>query len=80
MVVPETIQEVHEVITIFVILLRYSFVVLTFVLKCKSNDKNKHVLKSRGITLQTNVCLVKAMVYPEVTYRCESWTIKKDEH
>ena len=36
--VPETIQEVHEVITIFVILLRYSFVVLTFVLKCKSND------------------------------------------
>ena len=34
------------------------------------------ILKSRGITLQTNVCLVKAMVYPEVTYRCESWMIK----
>lgn len=38
MMVPETIQEIHEVITIFIILLRYSFMVLTFVLECKSND------------------------------------------
>ena len=33
------------------------------------------VLKSRDITLQTKVHLVKAMVFPVVMYRCESWTI-----
>ena len=38
------------------------------------------VLKSRDITLPVKVCLVKAMVFPVVTYRCESWTIKKAEH
>ena len=38
------------------------------------------ILKSRDITLQTNVCLVKAMVFPVVMYGCESWTIKKAEH
>ena len=38
------------------------------------------VLKSRDITLPTKVCLVKAMVFPEVMYSCESWTIKKAEH
>ena len=37
------------------------------------------ILKSRGITLPTKVCLVKAMVSPVVTYGCESWTIKKAE-
>ena len=37
------------------------------------------ILKSRDITLPTKVCLVKAMVYPEVMYGCESWTIKKAE-
>ena len=36
-------------------------------------------LKSRDITLSTKVCLVKAMVFPVVTYGCESWTIKKAE-
>ena len=36
-------------------------------------------LKSRDITLPTKVCLVKAMVFPVVTYGCESWTIKKAE-
>ena len=35
------------------------------------------ILKSRDITLPTKVCLVKAMVFPEVMYGCESWTIKK---
>ena len=35
------------------------------------------VLKSRDITLLTKVCVVKAMVFPVVTYSCESWTIKK---
>ena len=38
------------------------------------------VLKSRDITLPTKVHLVKAMVFPVVTYGCESWTIKKAEH
>ena len=37
------------------------------------------ILKSRGITLLTKVCLVKAMVFPVVMYGCESWTIKKAE-
>ena len=37
------------------------------------------VLKSRDITLPTKICLVKAMVFPVVTYGCESWTIKKTE-
>ena len=37
------------------------------------------ILKSRDITLPTKVCLVKAMVFPEVMYGCESWTIKKAE-
>ena len=37
------------------------------------------VLKSKDITLPTKVCLVKAMVFPVVMYRCESWTIKKVE-
>ena len=38
------------------------------------------ILKSRDITLPTNVCLVKAMVFPVVMYGYESWTIKKAEH
>ena len=38
------------------------------------------VLKSRDITLPTNVCIVKAMVFPVVMYGCESWTIRKAEH
>ena len=37
------------------------------------------VLKSRDITLPTEVCLVKALVFPVVMYGCESWTIKKAE-
>ena len=38
------------------------------------------LLKSRDITLSTKVCLVKAMVFLEVMYGCEGWTIKKAEH
>ena len=37
------------------------------------------ILKSRDITLPTNVHLVKPMVFPMVTYGCESWTVKKAE-
>ena len=38
------------------------------------------ILKSRDITLPSEICLVKAMVFPVVMYGCESWTIKKAEH
>ena len=38
------------------------------------------ILKSRDITLPAKVHVVKAMVFPEVMYGCESWTIKKAEH
>ena len=38
------------------------------------------ILKSRDITLPTEVCLVKAMIFPVVMYGCESWTVKKAEN
>ena len=38
------------------------------------------ILKSRDITLLPEVCLVKAVVFPEVIYGCVSWTIRKAEH
>ena len=38
------------------------------------------VLKSRGTTSLTKICIVKAMVFPVVMYGCERWTIKKAEH
>ena len=38
------------------------------------------ILKSRDITLPTKVCVVKTMVFPVVTYGCESWSIKEVEH
>ena len=38
------------------------------------------ILKSRDITLPTNVCLDKYMVFPVVMYGCENWTIKEAEH
>ena len=37
------------------------------------------ILKSRDITWLTKICLVKAMIFPVVTYECESWTMKKTE-
>ena len=46
--------------------------------KAMTNRDSK--LKSRDITLSTKVHLVKAVVFPVVTYGCESWTIKKAEH
>ena len=42
--------------------------------------KLDHILKSRDITLPTNVRLVIAMLFPVVMYGCESWTIKKAEY
>ena len=46
----------------------------------KVMTKLDSILKSRNITLPTNVRLVKAMAFPVVMYGCESWTIKKAEH
>ena len=50
-----------------------------FVLQRKAMTNLDSILKSRDITLQTKVHLVKATVFPVVMYGCESWTIKKAE-
>ena len=50
-----------------------------FLLGRKAMTNLDIILKSRDITLPTKVHLVKAMVFPEVVYGCESWTIKKAE-
>ena len=39
-----------------------------------------NVLKSRDTTLPIKIHIVKAKIFPVVIYRCERWTIKKDEH
>ena len=46
----------------------------------KNYDQPRQHIKSRNITLLTQVRLVKAMVFPVVLYGCESWTVKKAEH
>ena len=46
----------------------------------KVMTSQESILKIRDITLSTKVRLVKAMVFPVVTYGCESWTVKKAEH
>ena len=51
-----------------------------FLLRRKVMINRGSILKSRDITLPTEVCLVKAMVFPVVMYGSESWTIKKAEH
>ena len=48
-------------------------------LERKTMKNLNSVLESRDITLPTKVHIVKAMVFPIVMYRCESWTIKKTE-
>ena len=45
----------------------------------KSKTNLDSILKRRDITLPTKVCIVKAMIFPVVIYRCESWTVKKAE-
>ena len=50
-----------------------------FLLGRKAMTNLDNVLKSRDIILLTKVHIVKAMVFPVVRYRCESWTIKKAE-
>ena len=51
-----------------------------FLLERKAMTNLDSILKSRDMTLPTKVCLVKAMVFPVIMYRCESWSIKKSEH
>ena len=46
----------------------------------KGMTNRSSILKGKAITLPTKICLVKAMVFPVVMYRCESWTMKKAEH
>ena len=46
----------------------------------KAMTKLDSILKSRDITLLTNVCIVKTMVFPVIMYECENWTIKKAKH
>ena len=54
---------------------------LTFVPWKKSYEQPRQLIKKqRHITLPTKVCIVKTVVFPEVMYGCESWTIKKAEH
>ena len=60
-----------------------SLLMVTAAMKLKDayslEEKLDSILKSRGITLPTKVCLVKAMVFPVVMHGCESWTIRKAE-
>ena len=51
-----------------------------FLLGRKAMTNLDSILKSRDITLPTKVHIVKAVVFPVVTYGCESWTIKKAKH
>ena len=53
---------------------------IRLLLERKAMTNLDSILQSRSITLPTNVCLVKAMVFPVVMDGCESWTIKKAEH
>ena len=46
----------------------------------KAMTNTDSILKNSDITLPTKVCLVKAVVFPVVMYRCESWTVKKAEY
>ena len=59
----------------------YSHEIKTHLLLGRKTMTNLNsILKSRDITLPTKVRLVKAMVFPVVTYGCKSWTIMKAEH
>ena len=55
-------------------------VLYIYIYRQESCDKPRQCVKSRDSILPTKVCIVKAMVFPVVTYSCENWTIKKAEH
>ena len=58
----------------------YSHEIRSQLLGRKAMTNLDSMLKSKDITLPTKVRIVKAMIFPAVTYGCESWTIKKEEH
>ena len=51
-----------------------------FLLGRKAMTKVDNLFRSRDIILLTKICIIKGIVFPVVIYRCESWTIRKDEH
>ena len=75
--------EKMETVTDFIFLAPKSLWTVTAAMKlkdvCSLEENLDSILKSRDISLLTKVRLVKAMVFPVVTYRCQSWTIKKVE-
>ena len=50
-----------------------------FLLGRKAMTNLDSILKTKDMILQTKVCIVKAMIFPVATYRCESWTMKNAE-
>ena len=75
--------EKMETVTDFIFLAPKSLWTVTAAMKlkdvCSLEENLDSILKSRDISLLTKVRLVKALVFPVVTYRCQSWTIKKVE-
>ena len=67
-----------ETVTDFIFLGFESLQMVTAAMKLKDAYLDS-ILKSRDITFPTKVCLVKAMVFPVVTYGCESWTVNYAE-
>ena len=61
------------------VLFIYSVVLLQYVVLLLGRKVMNSIFKSRDVTLPTKVRLVKAMVFPVVMYRCETWTLKKAE-
>ena len=57
----------------------FCFLGLHITVGMKAMQNLDSILKSKDITLPTNVCIVNPMVFPVVMYECESWTIKKAE-
>ena len=79
-------EEMLETVTDFIFWAPKSLQMMTEAMKLKDLPSGRKVmtnldslLKSRDITLPTEFCLVKAMVFPVVMYGCESWTVKKAE-
>ena len=79
-------EEMLETVTDFIFWAPKSLQMMTEAMKLKDLPFGRKVmtnldslLKSRDITLPTEFCLVKAMVFPVVMYGCESWTVKKAE-
>ena len=75
-----TIVECFNITMLRTIELTYLIIKLIIISGRKAMINLDSVLKSRDITLLTEVRIVKAMIFPVGMYRCESWTIKRAEH